>query len=114
MRLTEEDEGLKDSRKGCFVFDGDGVQLATIDIPVILAVGIGNGVKVCNVRWFAYLDEAFIEHFLDPSLLRNESRDQDSADVFGRRARMGGDIDGMVERQTTDKEQISGVFGKGG
>ena len=82
--MTKKDEGLKHQRKRRFVFDDDGVELAIVDAPAVLAVGMGNSMKVRAIRRFAYLDKALVEHFFDPSLLRDELWDQDAADVWQR------------------------------
>ena len=66
--------------------------MAVVDPPAVLAVRTGNSVKICAVRQFAYLDEALVKLFLDPSLLRDEFGDQDAMDAFDRRARAGNDI----------------------
>ena len=48
-RSTEKDERFGDQRKGRFVFDGNGIQLAVVNAPAVLAIGTRDGVKVCAV-----------------------------------------------------------------
>ena len=88
--------------------------MAIVNAPAVLAVGMGNGVKIGAVRWFDYLDKAFVEHLFDPSLLRDEFRNRDATDAFGRRASAGVDVDRVIERQTVDGERVSRVLGEGG